>query len=175
MIGFTLQLAFGAIVFVAQAMFNDNGAGFRYGSRSPKRYSGSCSCSALCHFGHAPFLAVDGHLALINAVVQSYDLVPVGSVSVSAASLTALVEFFGFDCIRGWHFIGVTGYDGPPAHKPCVRNHYANGASAKHFCRWFPVTILAGLFIMFLVMPGFLGALTNIFQFTSEQSLTIFS
>jgi len=27
---------------------------------------------------------------------------------------------------------------------------------------------------MFLVMPGFLVALTNIFQFASEQSLTIF-
>jgi flagellar biosynthetic protein FliR len=42
------------------------------------------------------------------------------------------------------------------------------------FAVGFPVTILAGLFIMFLVMPGFLVALNNIFQFASEQSLTIF-
>ena len=116
---------------------------------------------------------MDGHLALIDAVVQSYDLVPIGSLSISATSLTALVSL-GSIVFAGGILLAL------PVMTALLLINLAFGIITRTapqlniFAVGFPVTILAGLFIMFLVMPGFLVALTNIFQFASEQSLTIF-
>ena len=52
MIGFILQLAFGAIVFGAQAMSMTMGLGFCNGGRSAKWSAGASCRSALCDFGN---------------------------------------------------------------------------------------------------------------------------
>ena len=107
-------------------------------------------------------------------LLSSHDLVPIGSVTMSAASLTALVAL-GSVVFAGGIWLAL------PVMTALLLINLAFGIITRTapqlniFAVGFPITILAGLFIMFLVMPGFLAALTNIFQFASEQSLTIFS
>ena len=119
------------------------------------------------------FLAVDGHLALINAVARSYDFVPAGSVSISPASFSALISL-GSIVFAGGILLAL------PVMTALLLINLAFGIITRTapqlniFAVGFPVTILAGLFIMFLVMPGFINALSNMFQFVSLQSLTIF-
>jgi flagellar biosynthetic protein FliR len=173
MIGFTLQLAFGAIVFGAQAMSMTMGLGFAMAVDPQNGVQVPVVAQLYVILGTLLFLSVDGHLALIDAVVQSYNLIPIGSLSISASSLTALVSL-GSIVFAGGILLAL------PVMTALLLINLAFGIITRTapqlniFAVGFPVTILAGLFIMFLVMPGFLAALTNIFQFASEQSLTIF-
>ena len=173
MIGFILQLAFGAIVFGAQAMSMTMGLGFAMAVDPQNGVQVPVVAQLYVILGTLLFLSVDGHLALIDAVVQSYNLVPIGSLSISSSSLTALVSL-GSIVFAGGILLAL------PVMTALLLINLAFGIITRTapqlniFAVGFPVTILAGLFIMFLVMPGFLVALTSIFQFASEQSLTVF-
>ena len=98
MIGFTRNSLW-CVVFGAQAMSMTMGLGFAMAVDPQNGVQVPVVAQLYVILGTLLFLAVDGHLALINAVVQSYDLVPVGSVTISR--LTHCSRFFGFDCIRG--------------------------------------------------------------------------
>lgn len=173
MIGFILQLAFGAIVFGAQAMSMTMGLGFAMAVDPQNGVQVPVVAQLYVILGTLLFLAVDGHLALINAVARSYDFVPAGSVSISPASFSALISL-GSIVFAGGILLAL------PVMTALLLINLAFGIITRTapqlniFAVGFPVTILAGLFIMFLVMPGFINALSNIFQFVSLQSLTIF-
>lgn len=173
MIGFILQLAFGAIVFGAQAMSMTMGLGFAMAVDPQNGVQVPVVAQLYVILGTLLFLAVDGHLALINAVARSYDFVPAGSVSISPTSFSALISL-GSIVFAGGILLAL------PVMTALLLINLAFGIITRTapqlniFAVGFPVTILAGLFIMFLVMPGFINALSNIFQFVSLQSLTIF-
>lgn len=173
MIGFILQLAFGAIVFGAQAMSMTMGLGFAMAVDPQNGVQVPVVAQLYVILGTLLFLAVDGHLALINAVARSYDFVPAGSVSISPASFSALISL-GSIVFAGGILLAL------PVMTALLLINLAFGIITRTapqlniFAVGFPVTILAGLFIMFLVMPGFINALSNMFQFVSLQSLTIF-
>ena len=173
MIGFILQLAFGAIVFGAQAMSMTMGLGFAMAVDPQNGVQVPVVAQLYVILGTLLFLAVDGHLALINAVARSYDLVPAGSVSISPTSFSALISL-GSIVFAGGILLAL------PVMTALLLINLAFGIITRTapqlniFAVGFPVTILAGLFIMFLVMPGFINALSNMFQFVSLQSLTIF-
>ena len=173
-LGFVVQMAFGAAVFAGQAISMTMGLGFAMAVDPQNGVQVPVVAQLYVILGTLLFLSVDGHLALIDAVVQSYDLVPIGSLRISATSLTELVSL-GSIVFAGGILLAL------PVMTALLLINLAFGIITRTapqlniFAVGFPVTILAGLFIMFLVMPGFLVALTNIFQFASEQSLTIFS
>jgi flagellar biosynthetic protein FliR len=173
MIGFILQLAFGAIVFGAQAMSMTMGLGFAMAVDPQNGVQVPVVAQLYVILGTLLFLAVDGHLALINAVARSYDFVPAGSVSMSPTSFSALISL-GSIVFAGGILLAL------PVMTALLLINLAFGIITRTapqlniFAVGFPVTILAGLFIMFLVMPGFINALSNMFQFVSLQSLTIF-
>ena len=164
-----MQLAFGAIVFGAQAMSMTMGLGFAMAVDPQNGVQVPVVAQLYVILGTLLFLSVDGHLALIDAVVQSYSLIPIGSLSISASSLTALVSL-GSIVFAGGILLAL------PVMTALLLINLAFGIITRTapqlniFAVGFPVTILAGLFIMFLVMPGFLVALTNIFQFASRAS-----
>ena len=78
MIGFVLQLAFGAIVFGAQAMSMTMGLGFAMAVDPQNGVQVPVVAQLYVILGTLLFLSLDGHLMLIAAVVESYELVPVG-------------------------------------------------------------------------------------------------
>jgi flagellar biosynthetic protein FliR len=120
------------------------------------------------------FLSLDGHLLLISAVVESYLLVPVGMASVSAASLSALITL-GSLVFAGGILLAI------PVMTALLLINLAFGIITRTapqlniFAVGFPVTILAGLLIMFIVLPGFVQALINIFELAIARSLGIFA
>ena len=151
MIGFILQLAFGAIVFGAQAMSMTMGLGFAMAVDPQNGVQVPVVAQLYVILGTLLFLSVDGHLALIDAVVQSYNLVPIGSLSISSSSLTALVSL-GSIVFAGGILLAL------PVMTALLLINLAGiitrtAPQLNIFAVGFPVTILAGLFIMFLVMP----------------------
>ena len=135
--------AFGAIV-LRSGHVNDVGLGFAMAVDPQNGVQVPVVAQLYVILGTLLFLAVDGHLALINAVVQSYDLVPVGSVTISAASLTALVSL-GSIVFAGGILLAL------PVMTALLLINLAFGiitrsAPAKYLCRWIPCNDLGGSF-----------------------------
>ena len=174
MIGFILQLAFGAIVFGAQAMSMTMGLGFAMAVDPQNGVQVPVVAQLYVILGTLLFLALDGHLLLISAVVESYLLVPAGTASLSAASLSALVTL-GSLVFAGGILLAI------PVMTALLLINLAFGIITRTapqlniFAVGFPVTILPGLLIMFIVLPGFVQALINIFELAIARSLGIFA
>lgn len=174
MIGFTLQLAFGAIVFGAQAMSMTMGLGFAMAVDPQNGVQVPVVAQLYVILGTLLFLALDGHLMLIAAVVESYSLVPAGSANLSASSLSALVRL-GSLVFAGGILLAL------PVITALLLINLAFGVVTRTapqlniFAVGFPVTILLGLLIMFIVLPGFVQALINIFELSLNRSLETFA
>jgi flagellar biosynthetic protein FliR len=120
------------------------------------------------------FLSLDGHLMLIAAVVESYRLVPAGINGISPSALSGLVSL-GSIVFAGGILLAL------PVMTALLLVNLAFGIITRTapqlniFAVGFPVTILGGLLIMFIVMPGFLDALRNLFDVSITRSLMIFN
>ena len=107
------------------------------------------------------FLALDGHLMLIAAVVESYQLIPAGIAGIPVTSLSSVVAL-GTVVFAGGILLAL------PALTALLMINVAFGIVTRTapqlniFAVGFPVTILAGLLIMFIVMPGFINALSEL-------------
>ena len=105
------------------------------------------------------FLALDGHLLLISAVVESYQLIPIGVSGIPEASLSAVVSL-GTIVFAGGILLAL------PALTALLLINIAFGIVTRSapqlniFAVGFLVTILAGQLIMFIFMPGLISALT---------------
>jgi flagellar biosynthetic protein FliR len=115
-------------------------------------------------------LALDGHLLLISAVVESYQLIPIGVSGIPEASLSAVVSL-GTIVFAGGILLAL------PALTALLLINIAFGIVTRSapqlniFAVGFPVTILAGLLIMFIVMPGFISALTELMGSSIESGM----
>ena len=111
---------------------------------------------------------------LIAAVVESYELVPVGMSGISPLALSGLVSL-GSIVFAGGILLAL------PVMTALLLVNLAFGIITRTapqlniFAVGFPVTILGGLLIMFIVMPGFLDALRNMFDVSLNRSLMIFN
>ena len=174
MIGFVLQLAFGAIVFGAQAMSMTMGLGFAMAVDPQNGVQVPVVAQLYVILGTLLFLSLDGHLMLIAAVVESYELVPVGMSGISPLALSGLVSL-GSIVFAGGILLAL------PVMTALLLVNLAFGIITRTapqlniFAVGFPVTILGGLLIMFIVMPGFLDALRNMFDVSLNRSLMIFN
>jgi flagellar biosynthetic protein FliR len=119
------------------------------------------------------FLSLDGHLVLIAAVVESYQLIPAGATGIPVASLSAVVAL-GTLVFAGGILLAL------PALTSLLLINVAFGIVTRTapqlniFAVGFPVTILCGLLIMFMVMPGFIDALAMLMSNALERGLGAF-
>jgi flagellar biosynthetic protein FliR len=160
-LGFIVQMAFGAAVFAGQAISMTMGLGFAMAVDPQNGVQVPVISQLYVILATLLFLALDGHLLLIAAVVESYQLIPIGVAGLPVASLSAVVAL-GTMVFAGGILLAL------PALTALLLINVAFGIVTRTapqlniFAVGFPVTILAGLFIMFLVMPGFIEALTQL-------------
>ena len=100
-LGFILQIAFAGPLIASEALGNTMGIGFAT-TIDPQR---GASTPALGQFLSIVmtllFLALDGHLILVDLVVRSYQVLPPGGAWLSAAKLQAIVMFGGYAFAAG--------------------------------------------------------------------------
>ena len=80
--GFVLQLAFGAAVFAAQAQSMTMGLGFAMAVDPQNGVQVPVVAQMFVILITLLFLTLDAHLVLISAVLQSYNLVPIGALGI---------------------------------------------------------------------------------------------
>ena len=100
-LGFILQIAFAGPLIASEALGNTMGIGFAT-SIDPQR---GASTPALGQFLSIVmtllFLALDGHLILVDLVVRSYQVLPPGEAWLTAAKLQAIALFGGYAFAAG--------------------------------------------------------------------------
>ena len=172
-LGFIVQMAFGAAVFAGQAISMTMGLGFAMAVDPQNGVQVPVISQLYVILATLLFLALDGHLLLIAAVVESYQLIPVGVAGLPVSSLSAVVAL-GTMVFAGGILLAL------PALTALLLINVAFGIVTRTapqlniFAVGFPVTILAGLFIMFLVMPGFIEALTQLIGSSLQRGLGAF-
>jgi flagellar biosynthetic protein FliR len=172
-LGFIVQMAFGAAVFAGQAISMTMGLGFAMAVDPQNGVQVPVISQLYVILATLLFLALDGHLLLIAAVVESYQLIPIGVAGLPVSSLSAVVAL-GTMVFAGGILLAL------PALTALLLINVAFGIVTRTapqlniFAVGFPVTILAGLFIMFLVMPGFIEALTQLIGSSLQRGVGAF-
>ena len=172
-LGFLVQMAFGAAVFAGQAISMTMGLGFAMAVDPQNGVQVPVISQLYVILATLLFLALDGHLLLIAAVVESYQLIPIGVAGLPVSSLSAVVAL-GTMVFAGGILLAL------PALTALLLINVAFGIVTRTapqlniFAVGFPVTILAGLFIMFLVMPGFIEALTQLIGSSLQRGVGAF-
>jgi flagellar biosynthetic protein FliR len=152
-LGFALQLLFDAVSLGGQLLANSMGLSFAF-NVDPLR---GTSTPALGQFYTLlvmlTFLALDGHLALIEMLVQGFRTLPVGATGFDHAKLWTVVEW-GSQLFAGALSVALPGVTA------LLIVHLAFGVMSRAaptlnlFAVGFPVTLVCGLAIVLLGLPG---------------------
>jgi flagellar biosynthetic protein FliR len=151
--GFALQMVFGALVLGSQSLAMSTGLGFASmvdplnGVHVPVVGQHYLMLASLI------FLALDGHLVLIQVLVDSFQTLPLGTTGLSRASLWALLGWAG-RMFAGGVMLAL------PAMISMLLLNLAIGIVSKAapqlnlFAVGFPVMLLTGLMVIMLSLPG---------------------
>jgi flagellar biosynthetic protein FliR len=152
-LGFALQLIFDALTLGGQILANGMGLGFAF-NIDPLR---GVTTPALGQFytllGTLVFLALNGHIALIETLVASFRGLPVGPSGLSAESLHSLADW-GDELFLGALRVAL------PGMTALLVINLAFGVTSRAapalnlFAVGFPITLIFGFVIVLFGLPG---------------------
>jgi len=172
-LGFALQLMFDALALGGQILANGMGLQFAF-NIDPLR---SVETPALGQFysllGTLVFLALNGHIALIETLIASFRGLPVGPAGLSPDSLHQLANW-GSELFLGALRVAL------PGMTALLVVNLAFGVTSRAapalnlFAVGFPITLVFGFVIVLLGLPGLHGVLTDLLSaaFAFMRTLT---
>jgi len=160
-LGFALQLMFDALTLGGQILANGMGLGFAF-NIDPLR---GVTTPALGQFytllGVLVFLALDGHIALLETLIASFRGLPVGPAGLGPEALHALANW-GDELFLGALRVAL------PGMTALLVINLAFGVTSRAapalnlFAIGFPITLISGLLIVVLGLPGVQTAFTDL-------------
>jgi flagellar biosynthetic protein FliR len=168
-IGFAIQIGFAAALIAGEAIGNAMGLGFAAMQDPLSGHSSTAVGQFLNMLGTALFLAVGGHLALIEIVVTSFKSMPPGASWLTAEALRGIIEFGGLMFAAGlsialpvaFALIMVQIVMGTITRAAPTLNLFAVGI---------PATVLAGIVLLAISMPVMADALEHAMRLGLEQA-----
>jgi flagellar biosynthetic protein FliR len=170
--GFVMQLVFGAVVVAGHSVAMSMGLGFAMSIDPQNGVQVPVVSQLNVVFSTLLFLAIDGHLMLLAAVVESFSVVPIGSAG-ATASIFASVVALGSQLFATALLLGL------PTLTAILMINVAFGVITRAapqlniFAVGFPVTIIAGFVFMLLALPTFLAAMRRFLELGLEQTLLV--
>ena len=172
-LGFALQLVFDALALGGQLLANGMGLGFAFNQDPLRGVTTPALGQLYTVLGTLVFLALDGHIALINTLSDSFRGLPVGASGIDALRARALADW------GGMLFLGALRVALPGMTALLVIN-LAFGVMSRAapalnlFAVGLPVTLIFGLAIVTLSMPtlgsAFTALLSDAFGFLRALS-----
>jgi flagellar biosynthesis protein FliR len=160
-LGFALQLMFDALTLGGQILANGMGLGFAF-NIDPLR---SVEPPALGQFytllGTLVFLALDGHIALIDTLVSSFRGLPVGPNGLSAAALHSLANW-GDELFLGALRVALPGMTAMLVVNLAFGVTSRAAPALNLFAVGFPITLVFGFVIVLMGLPGIQTVLTDL-------------
>ena len=154
---FALQLIFDALAMGGQLLSNTMGLGFAFNVDPLRGVSTPVLGQLYMILVTLTFLAINGHLVLIEILAQGFTTLPVGMTGLDGAMIWRLVEW------GGQLFAGALTVALPGMAALLVVN-LAFGVMSRAaptlnlFAVGFPITLIAGLVIMYVGLPSVLAA-----------------
>jgi flagellar biosynthetic protein FliR len=170
--GFTMQLVFGALMIAGEAIAMSMGLGFASMVDPTNGVSVPVISQFFVILGTLLFLALGGHLMLIQLVVNSFDSLPISATGVGRDSFWALVTW-GSQMFIGALWIAI------PALISMLVITLSMGVMTRAapqlniFSVGFPVSMFMGFIILILVIPGFLPRFNQMMLQAMKLSLSI--
>jgi flagellar biosynthetic protein FliR len=170
--GFLVQLVFSAVIIAGQTLSMSMGLGFAMSVDPQNGVQVPVVSQMYMIFATLVFLGVNGHLVLIELLINSFTLLPVG--------LNGLGDTFALDIVL-W---GGQMFQGAlllvlPALTAVLLINIAFGVITRAapqlniFAVGFPVTILAGFIFMFLTLPSVLSLIIELFDTGLAQAFQL--
>ena len=153
--GFTLQLVFGALMIAGEAIAMSMGLGFASMVDPTNGVNVPVISQFLIIIGTLLFLALGGHLTLIQLVVSSFETLPISPTGIGRDSFWTLFAW-GSQMFIGALWVAI------PALISMLVITLSMGVMTRAapqlniFSVGFPVTMFMGFIILLLVLPGFL-------------------
>ena len=167
-LGFALQLVFDALTLGGQLLANGMGLGFAFNLDPLRGLSTPALGQLYVVLGTLIFLGLNGHLALLNTLVDSFRTLPVGTTGLDPERLRGLADWGGV------LFVGALRVALPGMTALLIIN-LAFGAMSRAapalnlFAVGLPVTLIFGLVIVTFSVPtmgaAFTALLTDGFDF----------
>ena len=153
--GFSLQIVFGALMIAGESIAMGMGLGFASMVDPANGVSVPVISQFLVIMGTLIFLALGGHLMLIQLVVSSFQSLPIAPTGITREGFWSIASF-GSQMFIGAIWIAI------PALISMLVITLAMGVMTRAapqlniFSVGFPVTMFMGFIILMLVIPGFL-------------------
>jgi flagellar biosynthetic protein FliR len=166
--GFALQLMFDALTLGGQLLANAMGLGFAF-TIDPLRAVTTPSLGQLyVLLGTLTFLALNGHIALIETLARSFQTLPIGPQGLSAAALHAMANW-GSTMLLGAVRIALPGLTALLVINLAFGVTSRAAPALNLFAVGFPITLAIGLLVVLLGLPsmqsGLIEMLGSAFQF----------
>ncbi len=159
--GFTLQLVFGALMVAGEAIAMSMGLGFASMVDPANGVNVPMVSQLFIIIGTLIFLALGGHLMLIQLVVSSFQSLPIAPTGVMRDSFWAIFAW-GSQMYIGAIWVAV------PALISMLVVTLSMGVMTRAapqlniFSVGFPVTMFLGFIILILILPGFLPRINQL-------------
>jgi len=165
-IGFLLQLVFDAIGLAGQLLANSMGLSFAF-NVDPQRGAATAAVGQYyVIFMLLTFLALDGHLAVIELLVEGFTAMPVSTAGLGTAGLWSLVSL-GSVMFSGALKIALPGLTALLVANIAFGLISRAAPTLNIFSVGFPISIVFGLLVLQLGLPGvqagFLDLMTEAF------------
>ena len=170
--GFTMQLVFGALMIAGEAIALGMGLGFASMVDPTNGVNVPVVSQFFIIIGTLLFLALGGHLMLIQLVVSSFQSLPISPTGVGRDSFWALFAW-GSQMFIGALWIAI------PALISMLVITLSMGVMTRAapqlniFSVGFPVTMFMGFIILLLVLPGFLPRINQLMLQAMQLSQSI--
>ena len=170
--GFTLHLVFGALMIAGEAIAMSMGLGFASMVDPTNGVNVPVISQFFIIIGTLMFLALGGHLMLIQLVVGSFQSLPVSATGVERESFWAIFAW-GSQMFVGALWLAI------PALISMLVITLSMGVMTRAapqlniFSVGFPVTMFMGFIILIMVMPGFLPRINQLMLEAMQISMAI--
>jgi len=161
--GLLMQILFSAVSLAGELAGTQMGLGFAT-LYDPNSESSTTSLSALMvALSGLVFFAIDGHLAMFGALIQTFKTLPIAELGFKAGGLKMLAAYGGVLCLHGLMMA-------LPITITLIIVNLSLGMLSKAapqlnlFSIGFPITIAGGLFMTFIGLPGWLRAFDKLWE-----------
>ena len=167
-LGFALQMVFDALALGGQLLANGMGLGFAFNLDPLRGVTTPALGQLYVVLGTLTFLALDGHLALISTLVDSFRGLPIGESGLDPARLRGLADW-GSMLFSGALRIALPGVTALLVINLAFGVMSRAAPALNLFAVGLPVTLIFGLSIVMFGMPAigtaFTGLLADAFSF----------
>lgn len=154
---FALQLIFDALAMGGQLLSNTMGLGFAFNVDPLRGVSTPVLGQLYMILVTLTFLAINGHLVLIEILAQGFTTLPVGMTGLDDAMVWRLVEW-GSQLFAGALTVALPGMAALLVVNLAFGVMSRAAPTLNLFAVGFPITLIAGLVIMYVGLPSVLAA-----------------